>query len=216
MRTLVLCGDKWHPAHIAREGLGKFENRGFEFSWLEDTGQWRPEQFTQYPLIVHCKANQISETDDRPWMTAEIEQNLLAHVRRGNGLLVIHAGSAGYDQWPGLRGLMGGAFIEHPEQCPVTVEPQKEHALTTGCTPFTLTDEHYFMALDDFQADVFLTATSEHGSQPAGWTRLEREGRVCVLTPSHHLAGWLHPSFQKLLANALGWCSKNNYSHHKV
>ena len=208
MRTLVLCGDKWHPVHIVREGLSPLEASGLEFDWLEDTGHLRARQIAPYPLMVLCKANQVSETDDRPWMTAEIEQAMLAYVRRGNGLLVIHAGSAGYEQWPGLRGLMGGAFIEHPEQCPVTVEPQAAHPLTTGCAPFTLTDEHYFMALDDPQADVFLTATSEHGSQPAGWTRLEGEGRVGVLTPSHHLAGWLHPSFQKLLANALAWCSK--------
>jgi len=208
MRTLVLCGDIWHPARIAREGLSKLEDSGFEFDWLEDAGYWCAKQITQYPLIVFSKANKVSETDDHPWMTEEIEQNLLEHVRRGNGLLVIHSGSAGYDQWPDLYGLMGGAFIKHPEQCPVTVMPREGHPLTTGSTPYTLTDEHYFMALDDTQADVFLTATSEHGSQPAGWTRREGRGRVCVLTPSHHLAGWLHPSFQKLIDNTLRWCGK--------
>jgi type 1 glutamine amidotransferase len=99
-------------------------------------------------------------------------------------------------------------FVEHPEQCPVTVQPQSPHPLTTGSAPFTLVDEHYVMALDDPHADVFLTTVSQHGSQPGGWTRTAGEGRVCVLTPGHNLDVWLHPSFQTLLRNSLCWCSK--------
>jgi type 1 glutamine amidotransferase len=64
------------------------------------------------------------------------------------------------------------------------------------------------MVLDDGEADVFMTTTSEHGTQPGGWTRLEGEGRVCVLTPGHNVEVWLHPSFQALLRNALNWCAK--------
>jgi type 1 glutamine amidotransferase len=55
---------------------------------------------------------------------------------------------------------------------------------------------------------VFLTTTSEHGTQPGGWTRTEGEGRVCVLTPGHNLEVWLQPSFQALLLNTLRWCSR--------
>jgi type 1 glutamine amidotransferase len=74
--------------------------------------------------------------------------------------------------------------------------------------PFTLKDEHYFMALDDPQADVFVTTTSVHGEQPAAWRRTEGNGRVAVLTPGHNLEVWLHPSFQALVMNCLRWCAK--------
>ncbi len=56
-------------------------------------------------------------------------------------------------------------------------------------------------------ADVFLTATSQRGTQPAGWMRGMWKGRVCVLTPGHNLEVWLHPGFQTLLRNALSWCA---------
>jgi type 1 glutamine amidotransferase len=46
--------------------------------------------------------------------------------------------------------------------------------------------------------------------QPAGWTRAEGAGRVCVLTPGHNLEVWLHPEFQKLLLNACRWTAKLN------
>jgi type 1 glutamine amidotransferase len=104
---------------------------------------------------------------------------------------------------------VGGVFVKHPPQCPVTVEPQVGHPLTAGSAPFTLVDEHYFMELDDPQADIFLTTTSEHGPQPGGWRRTEGEGRVCVLTPGHNLEIWLHPSFQALLRNGLSWCGQH-------
>jgi type 1 glutamine amidotransferase len=208
MRTLVLCDDCWHPARTVRTGLGALGDCGFEFDWVESATEWSAERMAGYPLVVMSKANNVSATDQRPWVTEEVERAFQAYIHKGNGLLVVHSGTAGYRQTPLLRGLMGGTFVEHPPQCPVTVEPKEGHPLTAGSAPFTLVDEHYFMELDDARADVFLTTRSEYGTQPGGWTRGEGEGRVCVLTPGHNLDVWLHPSFQSLLRNALHWCSK--------
>lgn len=69
-------------------------------------------------------------------------------------------------------------------------------------------DEHYFMEIDDPQIDVFLTTSSQHGILPGGWTRTEGKGRVCVLTPGHHVEVWRHPSYQALIKNGLDWCGK--------
>ena len=140
-------------------------------------------------------------------MAPAVQRAFVRYVQQGGGLLAVHSGTV-YAVHATLRALIGGAFVRHPEQCPVTVEPQPGHPLTAGCTPFTLLDEHYIMEQDDPQADVFLTTTSEHGTQPGGWMRIEGLGRVCVLTPGHNLPVWQHPSFQALLRNALGWCSQ--------
>jgi uncharacterized protein len=206
MRILVLCDDYWHPARTVRAGLGPLANGDFDFYWIENAGEWSPQRMAAYGLVLLSKANQVSATDQRPWVTAEVAAALRDYVRRGNGLVVVHSGTAGYEQAPVLRALMGGVFVQHPPQCPVTVEPRAGHPLTVGSEPFTLVDEHYFMALDDNEADLFLTTTSEHGTQPGGWTRVDGDGRVCVLTPGHNEEVWLHPSFQVLLRNALRWC----------
>jgi type 1 glutamine amidotransferase len=210
MRTLVLCDDRWHPAQTPRAGLEALGDCGFEFDWIENAGEWSAERMAGYPLVILTKANNVSATDHRAWVTEEVEQAFLDYVRRGNGLLAVHSGTAGYDQMAVLRGLLGGVFVKHPPQCPVTVEPKIGHPLTAGSVPFTLKDEHYFMALDDAQADIFLTTTSEQGEQPGGWTRTEGHGRICVLTPGHNVEIWLHPSFQVLLRNALCWCSQQD------
>lgn len=207
MRTLVLCDDHYHPASTARAGLAELGDCGFEFDWIENAAEWSAERMAAYPVVLLTKSDDVSATDRGHWVTEGIQEAFVAYVRQGNGLLAVHSGTV-YAQMPVLRGLMGGTFTQHPKQCPVTVEPQEGHPLTAGATPFRLVDEHYFMELDDAQADLFMTTTSEHGTQPGGWTRVEGEGRVCVLSPGHNVKVWQHPSFQALLCNALRWCSK--------
>ncbi|OGO05500.1 MAG: hypothetical protein A2Y73_05920 [Chloroflexi bacterium RBG_13_56_8] len=208
MCILVLCDDYWHPASTVRNGLGTLGDGDFAFDWIEDAREWSADRMMEYPVVVLAKSNNISASDRSAWASEEAEEAFGDYVRKGNGLLIIHSGTAGYRQMPTLRGLMGGAFVRHPEQCPVTIEPKEGHLLAAGSAPFTLVDEHYFMDMDDDQVDLFLTTTSEHGTQPGGWTRREGEGRVCVMTPGHNEEVWLHPSFQALLRNALRWCGK--------
>ena len=208
MKTLVLCDDYWHPARVPRAGLGSLAGTALIFDWIENAREWSPETMQRYPLVILTKSNNISATDRSGWMTDTVQAAFLDYVRKGNGLLAIHSGTAEYDQKHVLRRLLGGVFSFHPEQCPVTVTPYPKHPLAAGSAPFTLKDEHYFMALDDPQADVFVTTTSEHGEQPGGWRREEGAGRVAVLTPGHNLEVWLHPSFQILVFNSLRWCGK--------
>jgi type 1 glutamine amidotransferase len=208
VRVLVLCDDRWHPARVVRAGLGALKGGEFSFDWIENAREWSAERMAACPVVVLVKSNTASASDLSPWMTDAVQEALADHVRKGNGLLAIHSGTAGYDQMPVLRGLLGGAFTHHPEECPVTVEPRAGHPLSAGSEPFTLKDEHYLMVLDDPRADVFVTTKSEHNEQPGAWTRLEGDGRVAVLTPGHNVEVWLHPSFQALLGNLLRWCGK--------
>jgi type 1 glutamine amidotransferase len=206
VRVLVICDDYWHPAATARNGLGALQDSEYEFDWIENAADWSAERMAEYGLVLFAKSDNVTAADKSHWVTEEVQRAFVEYVRRGNGLLVVHSGTV-YAKAPTIRGLIGGAFISHPKQCPVTVEPQPGHPLAAGSEPFTVVDEHYMMELDDTQADVFLTTTSAHGTQPGGWTRTEGEGRVCVLTPGHNVKVWQHPSFQTLIVNALRWCS---------
>lgn len=206
MQTLVLCDDFWHPARVPREGLRGLEAEGFSFEWLEDARTWSVERMAAYPLVILTKSNNVSSSEQSGWMTDEVQSAFLEYVRKGNGLLAIHSGTADYQEQNILRRLLGGVFTQHPEQCEVTLQPQPKHALTTNISSFTIKDEHYFMAMHNSDVDVFLTSHSEHGEQPAGWRRTEGDGRVAVLTPGHNLEVWLHPSYQTLISNTLHWC----------
>jgi type 1 glutamine amidotransferase len=208
MRVLVLADDIWHPARVPQAGLQPFCKLGFEFDWITSADQWSAGHMERYPLVVLAKANNVSSSDENPWMSEPVQKAFCQHVRGGHGLIVVHSGAVGYDDAEVFRDLLGGTFREHPEQCPVTIEPVSSHALAAGAKSFKIIDEHYFMDLDDQRADVFLTTTSIHGTQPGGWTRRECEGRVCVLTPGHNPEVWQHPVYQLLLHNALLWCGE--------
>lgn len=208
MNILVLCGDYWHPPEIARQGLDALAGREFVFDWIEDARDWTRETMMAYPLVILTKSNNVSATDQAGWMSDEVQSAFSEYVNQGNGLLAIHSGTAEYEQKSVLRGLLGGVFTHHPEQCPVTLSPRLDHPLCAGSAPFTLQDEHYFMALDDPQADVFLTTTSVNGEQPGAWRRSAGNGRVAILTPGHTLEVWQHPSYQALLRNCMLWCGK--------
>ena len=101
--------------------------------------------------------------------------------------MAIHSGTADYRDAGILRNILGGV-LHHPEQCPVMVEA-KENMLLPDL-PFNIR-WHYFMEIDNAdKIHVFLTAASQHGIQPAGWTRYHGAGRVCVPTPGHNL--WMY------------------------
>lgn len=206
MQVLVLCDDEWHPARIPRAGLTALNQNDFTFDWIENAHDWSAERMASYSLVILTKSNNISSIDHSSWMTDEVQAAFTDYVREGHGLLAIHSGTAGYQQTPLLRSVLGGVFTHHPEQCPVTLEPKAGHPLTDGISSFTLSDEHYHMAMDDPQADIFLVTRSEHGEQPGGWRRTAGAGRVAVLTPGHNLDVWLHPGFQRLLLHSMRWC----------
>lgn len=180
----------------------------FTFDWIENAHDWSAERMAMYPVTILTKSNNVSSADRTDWMTETVQSAFYDYVYQGNGQLAVHSGTAEYAQKPVLRHLLGGVFTHHPEQCPVMIEPHQGHPLSEGSVAFTVRDEHYFMALDDLRADVFVTTKSEHGEQPGGWRRTEGNGRVVVLTPGHNLEVWLHPSFQTLLLNSLRWCNK--------
>jgi type 1 glutamine amidotransferase len=211
MNVLVLCDDRWHPAQTARTGLDPLQGAGFEFDFIEHASGWSATKMDVYPVVLWTKADNVSATDETPWITPEVAQAFADYVRRGGGLLVVHSGTVGYGDSPILFPLIGGVFTHHPKQCPVTVEATG--ALSLGVSTFTEVDEHYFMRFDSPDAKIFLTSTSEHGIQPAGWTREEGQGRVCVLTPGHNIPVWLRPEFQTLLRRSLEWCARSTHSN---
>lgn len=206
--VLVLCDDKWHPAATARTGLGALATPDFTFDWIENAHAWSAARMANYGIVILTKSNNVSATDHTHWMSDSVQQAFVDYVTQGGGLLAIHSGTAEYREATQLRRLLGGVFTHHPKQCPVTVAPIAGHELAAGSSAFTLKDEHYFMEIDDDGIDIFLTSGSEHGEQPAGWTRTQGAGRVCVLTPGHNVEIWLAPAYQRLITNALYWCAK--------
>jgi uncharacterized protein len=182
-------------------GLAQACRTDFEFHPADDAA--RLAGVTSFDAVVLAKLNVKSPHDSSPWVDEVQEQLIRGFVESGGGLLVIHAGTVGYQSAPMVRALTGGAFQHHPEACSVELTPAA-HQLTAGGASFSVYDEHYFVEIDK-DVEIFLTSHSIHGVQPAGWVKTAGRGRICTLTPGHESTVWGQESFQGLLHNALSW-----------
>lgn len=207
----VICGDRYHPADVVMQGLNAIDTGGIPWEFVLDTVSWPREQIQRYGVVVLSKGNAKSPTDYEAWLTPEVQQDFVDFVERGGGLLLIHSGTVGYKNEPILRNLVGGGFASHPAPCPVQVDFTDTDALP-GLHPqsFTVHDEHYIMEMYHDDMKVFATSTSPHSTQPAGWTREQGKGRVCVLTPGHFAEVWLQPDYQHTIERAFRWCAFGN------
>ncbi|WP_424767798.1 ThuA domain-containing protein [Paenibacillus sp. sgz302251] len=207
MKIGVICDDYWHPGKTIKEGLEPLSQAGFQFSYIVCASEWSRTWIEQQDVIVLAKSNQVSASDETPWLTEEIQREFIDYVEQGKGLLVLHAGSVGYRNERSIYELVGGVFQSHPESCSVTLNyTDKARVGLSNAKDFTVHDEHYFMEVLDERIQVFMTSTSEYGMQPAGWVREQGKGRVCVLTPGHFLEALRHPDYQAAIEAALRWC----------
>jgi type 1 glutamine amidotransferase len=199
--VLVICGDQYHTALEVMLGLELAGQTEFQFHQAANASRLAGEE--TFAAVVLAKLNVKSAEDSSPWADETQGELLAKFVASKGGLLVIHAGTVGYQSTPALRELTGGTFLHHPEACEVNLITS-DHPLAAEVGPFTVHDEHYFVEMDDSN-EVFLTSQSVHGSQPAAWTKESGNGRICTLTPGHGASVWSNDSFQKLLHNSLSW-----------
>jgi type 1 glutamine amidotransferase len=182
---------------------------GITLEFTSDPEDWSPEQIRRYDVLVLSKSNgkpgATAANEDRDWLTDKIQENVLRYVEQGGGLLVCHSGTVGYRDKPDFLGLVGGVFEHHPPHCPVTLQYSGSFGREeTDPDTIIVHDEHYFVTTTG-DIETFLTSVSDNGTQPAGWTRRQGEGRVCVLTPGHFSDVWAHSVYQHTLRQALTW-----------
>ena len=226
MRILLICDDFWHPGHVPIEGVAPLKESGFQFDIITDANDFKPELLARYPVVLLSKCDEISPADKRSWKSRAVQDAFIKYVEKGGGLLVIHTGLVAGEHTEALDRLIGSKFTFHPQDCPVTVQPIKPHPITAGVEMFCEIDEQYRLEFIADDIDIFMASYSppqgeegKYGDEPyhnsqawigaAGYVRKQGNGRVCVLTPGHHLPVWHNPQYQRILENALHWCFKS-------
>ena len=90
MNVLVLCDDRWHPAGVPRAGLEALGDPSVHYDFVESAADWSAARMGACPLVILTKSNNVSATDETPWVTEEVQRAFVDHVREGGGLLAIH------------------------------------------------------------------------------------------------------------------------------
>ena len=226
MRVLLICDDYWHPGQVPVDGVQPLKERGFLFDIIKDANDFKPEILKDFPVVILCKCDEKTPEDQTSWKTDAVQQAFIDYVENGGGLLVIHTALVAGENTEALDKLIGSRFSFHPADSPVTVQPVKPHPIVDGVGMFCEIDEHYRLDIISDDIDIIMASYSApqgeeskledepyHNSTAwigaAGYVRTQGNGRVCVLTPGHLLPVWHNPEYQKVLENALKWCSKS-------
>jgi len=148
-------------------------------------------------------------------LTAEDAGVFDRFVRRGGGLLALHAAVICFDAEPIWHALCGASWnwesSSHPPVGDAFVEVTgagRVHPLTAGLDDFTLTDEVYGFLDEEPGLDALLV--SEHGgrSHPLLWAREVGEGRVVTDLLGHGPSSLQHPVHREILSRAVRWLSE--------
>jgi type 1 glutamine amidotransferase len=128
-------------------------------------------------------------------------------VRRGGGLVALHATAVAAKQHQRLANLIGGHFESHPPKGRFLVSPARSPSpVTHGFAPFEVNDERYELTVHE-DVSVELTTDVDERALPLAWTRLEERGRVYYLSLGHDESVWNEPSYSALLLRAVRWAT---------
>lgn len=213
MRVLFICDDVWHPAEIIEMGLKGFSSGEFEIDIIKSAKDiLTPKRLTEYNVIVNCKGNVVNSANSAPWFEKGVTEvcvpEFIDYIGSGGGFISLHAGNT-FPKDSEYALMTGCYFISHPPRCTVEVKMTGSHKICDGINDFVIRDEHYNIGLIADDADIFCgTLSDTGGNQTGGYTRLIKNGRLCVLTPGHTVDVWYNEGFRRLLTNCIRWCAK--------
>lgn len=131
---------------------------------------------------------------------------LLRFVRRGGGLVALHAATNGFGRWPAWGALVGARFVRHPPLRRDVVTTSAD--VTTRGVPrrFTVEDEWYVH--DRAPRARVVARLGTHDRRPLAWRRREGRGRVFTTTLGHPDGAWATGDPRLALVRAgLRWAS---------
>ena len=175
---------------------------GFNFSYTENIADLTPENLAKYDALM-AYGNQTR-------ISPEQEKALLDFVASGKGFLPIHAASYMFQNSEPYIALVGAQFSTHGTGTFTAEFTQPNHEILKGVQPFEAWDETYVHTKHNPDRTVIMERVDARGREPWTWTRTHGKGRVFYTASGHDERVWNHPSFHKLLRNAILWAVDNN------
>jgi type 1 glutamine amidotransferase len=152
------------------------------------------------------------------WSPA-VRAAFLAHVRRGAGFVVVHAGSSVFYDWPEFQRLAATTWTlgttRHGRRHAARVDfGGTDHPIVRGLPPFWTFDEFWENLVVQPGATVLASVTPAPAHQGSGRpepsllvTEYGRGRSVCLLL-GHDVAAMRNPGFRTLLVRATEWAAR--------
>ncbi|WP_129115323.1 ThuA domain-containing protein [Halegenticoccus tardaugens] len=210
--TVLLIGENTFPFHTFDE-MAPYIEAALGDGILLDTTTNRDvlSELSEYDLLI----DYLTDSTLKPAQ----QESLLEFVKHGGGYLGIHCaaditstsdGDGGIkkrdEPIPEFRDLLGGHFLDHPEQSPFRVLIVDDHPITDGVDDIEVFDEPYCVDYDE--SSIHILARMDHpdlDAYPVVWIRSYGEGSVCYASLGHTQEAFEHEHYRRLLQNAVQW-----------
>ena len=148
LRVLILSGannHKWQETTPAIKAALEETGR-FSVDVEEKVATLKPEAFAPYVVILSDFNTFGQDASVQIW-DAATKKSLMDHLAKGHGLVVVHAGSSVFYEWPEFQNLACGSWKEGTSHGPIHVDEvtftSEKSPITAGLRPFWIRDEFW-------------------------------------------------------------------------
>lgn len=175
-----------------------------------------PEVFGRYDALL-SNFNRFGQHSPTVVWDATMRAALVNYIRSGHGFVVVHAGSAGFYDWPEFQTVAGvtwAAGTSHGKMHTNEIHILGSgHPVTAGMTDFTTFDEFWQHA--PLQPDAVILAEvmpkREFGGsgrpEPMAVATTLGQGRGFTLLLGHDVRAMTSPGFKQLLQRGTEWAA---------
>jgi type 1 glutamine amidotransferase len=207
IRALLVTGGHDHEA----EFYSLFS--GFEdLDWLpvDTSAAFQKDLRDRYDVLILYDFTR--ELDDKG------REHLRAFVESGKGIVVLHHALLDFQSWRWwTEDVVGGRYRlqregdrpsssvkDHQE---IEVSPAEPHPILTGIGPFRITDEAYKNLAMSPRIRPLLTTGNPTSDPNLAWIGPSKLGRVVAIQLGHGHSAFGHPSYRRLVHNAVRWAA---------
>ena len=203
------------PGAAAIRALGARHNIAVVHS--EDPNVFSATGLKEYDAIIFLNSSTDSKKPESEWFRGARRDSLQAFVRRGGGVVGIHAASDSHYHWPWYQRLIGGHFASHPEGTPegeIHVEDPSHPSTAKLPAKLKRVDEWYYF--EDYNPRMKLLVTLDPTSigekdsnpNPVSWAHDFEGARIFYTAMGHTEESYSDQVFMDHLAGGLAWVLK--------
>ena len=215
LRVLVLSGannHKWQETTPAIQAALE-ETQRFRVDVEDHVPALKPESFAPYAVIL-SNFNTFGGDPAAPIWEAATKTAFLAHLAQGHGLVIVHAGSSVFYDWPEFQQLACGSWGKNTGHGPIHLDrvtfSDSNNPITAGLEPFWIRDEFWENTQVDPGAKALASVTLKADPNKPHhlvFTRVVGQARGFALFLGHDAAAMQNPAWRTLLQRGTEWAA---------
>jgi len=224
LRVLILSGANNHNWQETTPAIkSALEETGrFSVDVEEKVADMKPQAFDPYAVILSNFNTFGKDASVQVW-DAAMKKAFIEHLRKGHGLVIVHAGSSGFYDWPEFQKLACGSWQAATSHGAIHVDhvtfTEAKSPITAGLAPFWIRDEFWQNTGVDPAATALATvappnASSTSVKDPAKhnnilYTTEVAGARGFAIFLGHDATAMKNTAWRTLLQRGTEWAATN-------